>query len=99
MDFPVAEPIRATLQRALELDDFGYPQGQEVVGLPPLFAARMGERYGWQIDPERIEVLSDVVQGIYIALMALTAAGAGVVVQTPVYPPFLDSVKKLGRRL
>jgi cystathionine beta-lyase len=99
MDFPVAEPIRATLERALELDDFGYPQEQDVVGLPPLFAARMSERYGWQIDPERVEVLSDVVQGIYIALMAFTTPGAGVAVQTPIYPPFLDSVKKLGRRL
>jgi len=99
MDFPIAQPIRATLQRALELDDFGYPQGQEVVGLPPLFAARMSERYGWQIDAERVEVLSDVVQGIYIALMAFTAPDAGVVVQTPIYPPFLGSVQKLGRRV
>jgi cystathionine beta-lyase len=97
MDFPVAEPIRATLKRALELDDFGYPQEQAVVGLPELFAARVRQRYGWQIDAERVEVLSDVVQGIYIALMALTTPGAGVVVQTPIYPPFLDSVKKLGR--
>jgi cysteine-S-conjugate beta-lyase len=99
MDFPVAEPIRATLQRALEHDDFGYPQAEDVVGLPALFAARVHERYGCVLDAERVEVLSDVVQGIYIALMAFTAPGAGVVVQTPVYPPFLDSVKKLGRRL
>lgn len=99
MDFAVAEPIRATLQRALELHDFGYPQEQDAVGLPSSFAARMSERYGWAIEPERIEVLSDVVQGIYIALMAFTAPGDGVVVQTPIYPPFLDSVKKLGRRL
>lgn len=99
MDFPVAPAIRATLQRALEHDDFGYPQTQDVIGLPALFAERMRARYGWVLDAERVEVLSDVVQGIYIALMGFTAPGAGVVVQTPIYPPFLDSVVKLGRRL
>jgi cysteine-S-conjugate beta-lyase len=99
MDFPVAEPIREVLSEALEHDDFGYPQSSHALGLEALLAERMQRRYGWELDPARVEVLNDVVQGLWIALLAFSAPGDGVVVQTPIYPPFLDSVCKAGRRL
>jgi cystathionine beta-lyase len=44
-------------------------------------------------------VIGDVVQGIYVAVSQLSAAGEGVVVQTPIYPPFLEAVAETGRRL
>jgi len=37
-----------------------------------VFAKRMQERFGWPVDPRRVLVLSDVVQGIYIALETLS---------------------------
>jgi cystathionine beta-lyase len=43
-------------------------------------------------------VLSEVVQGIYVALDRYCARGEGVLVQTPVYPPFLRAVRELERR-
>jgi cystathionine beta-lyase len=48
---------------------------------------------------ERIEVLVDVVQGLFVCLETFTAPGEGVVVQTPVYPPFLMAVADTSRRL
>lgn len=99
MDFPIAEPIRAVLTRALEHDDFGYPEPYETIGVGEQFATRMRERHAWSIDPARVEILSDVVQGIYITLLACSQPGAGVLVQTPIYPPFIQSVRSLGRRL
>jgi cysteine-S-conjugate beta-lyase len=99
MDFPIAEPIRAVLERALEHHDFGYPQECNSIGLPELFAERMQKRYEWQLEPGRVEILNDVVQGLYVALLAYTQPGEGVLVQTPVYPPFLHSVRETGRRL
>jgi cystathionine beta-lyase len=59
----------------------------------------MAERFGWRVDPQRVEVLTDVVQGLYVALDRFAAPGEGVVVQTPVYPPFLHAVRDTGRRL
>src|SRR5690606_36437248 len=53
----------------------------------------------WSVDPERVEVLADVVQGIHVAIDRFTAPGEGVVVQTPVYPPFLGALPESGRRL
>ncbi|MFQ5514568.1 MAG: MalY/PatB family protein [Myxococcota bacterium] len=99
MDFPVAEPIRDLLRRALELGDVGYPVNPTPKSLPSVFAARARERFGWEIDPQRIEVLTDVVQGLYIALKVYSEAGEGAVVQTPIYPPFLAAVHETGRRL
>jgi cystathionine beta-lyase len=99
MDYPIAPAIRAVIERAIEHDDFGYPAWRHARVVPEAFAERMQRRFGWRADAARVEVLSDVVQGLYIALLAFTVAGDGVLVQTPIYPPFLSSVKETGRRL
>jgi cystathionine beta-lyase len=98
MDFPLAEPVRRVVESALALDDLGYPlEGTGELG--EAFAERMAARFGWRVDPARVEVLSEVVQGLYVAIAQLSDARDGVVVQTPVYPPFLAAVRRLGRRL
>jgi len=98
MDFPVAEPIARHLAEAVRLHDIGYPLNPTPSALPTVFAKRMQERFGWQVDPRRVLVLSDVVQGIYIALETLSEPGAGVVLQPPVYPPFFHAVRETQRR-
>jgi cystathionine beta-lyase len=98
MDFPVAEPVQRALREALDLDDLGYPINPRPGDLPAVFAARMEQRFGWRVDPHDVEVLSDVVQGLYVAIDRFSAPGEGIVVQTPVYPPFLHAVRDCGRR-
>ena len=99
MDFPVAEPIRRVIRRAADRPDVGYPIHPAPTDVPQLLAARMQERFGWTIDPRRVELITDVVQGMYVALHQFTREGDGVVVQTPIYPPFLGSVRTMKRRL
>lgn len=99
MDFPLATPIREVLRRALDLDDLGYPLDSDKTGLPEAFAERMEWRFGWSPDPARVEILGDIVQSMYVALHAFADEGDGAVVQTPIYPPFLTSVKRSGRRV
>jgi cystathionine beta-lyase len=99
MDFPLAEPIREVLQRALDLWDVGYPTSPNTMGLREAFAERMNDHFGWRIEPGSIELMTEVVQGLYVALEAFCEPGDGVVVQTPIYPPFLKAVKETGRRL
>jgi cystathionine beta-lyase len=98
MDFPVADVITQHLLESVRLGDLGYPINPTPKALPTVFAKRMLDRFGWQIDPHRVLVITDVVQGIYIALQTLSEPGDGVVLQTPVYPPFLEAVKEIGRR-
>jgi cystathionine beta-lyase len=99
MDYPIAPAVRAALLNAVELDDFGYPTLASERAVAEAFAERMRIRYGWSAPAAQTLVLSDVVQGIYLALHALTAPGDGVLVQTPIYPPFLSCVPETGRRL
>jgi cystathionine beta-lyase len=99
MDFPIAAPIRAEIERFVADGDLGYPLELAETGFPEVFCERMDERFGWQPDPARIEYLSEVVQGLYIALEVYSEPGDGVIVQTPIYPPFLKVVRHTGRRL
>ncbi|MCR9097243.1 MAG: pyridoxal phosphate-dependent aminotransferase [bacterium] len=99
MDFPIAAPIHDELRRFVDSGDVGYPLGLRQTGLPDVFCERMTERFGWEPDVRRVEVLSEVVQGMYVALEAYSEPGDGVVVQTPIYPPFLGSVRDMKRTL
>ncbi|HIF97063.1 MAG TPA: pyridoxal phosphate-dependent aminotransferase [Myxococcales bacterium] len=99
MDFPVAQPIQDVLSRALDLSDLGYPIAAGRTGIREAFADRMEERFGWSINPRRVEVLSEVVQGLYLAVGAFTEPGDGAIVQTAIYPPFLHGLEETGRRL
>jgi cystathionine beta-lyase len=99
MDFPVAEPIRRVLRFAVERSDLGYPIHPAPTDIGEITAARMQERFGWQVDPGQVEVLCDVVQGLAVSLLQYSEPGQGAVVQTPIYPPFLSNVRATGRRL
>ena len=95
MDFALAEPIRRVLRFAAERSDVGYPIHPAPTDVPEITRVRMQERFGWEIEPRRVEILTDVVQGMYVALSQFSREGEGVVVQTPIYPPFLGSVRAI----
>lgn len=99
MDFDVAPPIRAALADALDRSDWGYPVDPARCGIAEAYCERMASRFDFEPDPSRVELLCEVVQGIYIALLQLTEPGDGVLVQTPIYPPFLKALTETGRRL
>ena len=46
MDFPIAEPIRRALRRAVEDSDLGYPVHPAPTDVPEIVAARMQQRFG-----------------------------------------------------
>ncbi len=99
MDFVPMRAIRDSLRVAAEIADLGYPPISERSGLPEAFAAWALRRWRWAIDPGHVHLSPDVVGGIDNCIEALTAPGDGVVVQTPIYPPFMGSVRAAGRRL
>ncbi len=85
MDFMVAEPIAAAVRAALDIGDTGYPWAGE---LGEAFAQFAGERLGWDVRPDRVFAIPDVMSGIVEILSAVTPYGAGVVINPPVYGPF-----------
>jgi cystathionine beta-lyase len=100
MDFPIAPPIREALE-ALVREDVGYPDWPEISHSPlrQTFAARMADRHAWSPSVDRLHELSDVVQGVQIAVHHLSQPGDAVVMHTPAYPPFFAAVEGLGRRV
>jgi cystathionine beta-lyase len=99
MDFPIAEPIRRVLRFGVERSDLGYPIHPAPTDVPEITVARMRERFDWSPPAEGVEILTDVVQGIFVALDRFSLPGQGAVVLTPIYPPFLSSVRAMKRRL
>lgn len=57
------------------------------------------KRYAWQIAHEWIVPGYGVVPSINFAIEALTQEGDGVIVQTPIYPPFITSVRHRKRKV
>lgn len=99
MDFETAAPIRRRLARALAVGDLGYPQYAPSTRLPDLAAARLQQRFGYAVPRGQIELVSEVVQAMHVALVQLTQPGDGVITQTPIYPPFLHVIPEHGRTL
>jgi cysteine-S-conjugate beta-lyase len=87
MDFAAPEPIRKALQCTLEHGVLGYEAPTRE--LRETVAARMQSLYGWQVSPEAVVATPGVVAGFTAAAHALCAAGQAILVQPPVYPPFL----------
>jgi cystathionine beta-lyase len=96
MDFTLAEPIVAAVTSALALGDTGYAhRGQ----LGEAFARFAAHRFGWAPDPARVFPVPDVMTGLAEVVEAIAPRGAGIVVNPPVYPPFLFRFGFAGRRI
>ncbi len=99
MDFPVAPEITRTLRELVERNDFGYHAVPLSPQLREALVSRMDNVYGWKVEPLRIVPLVNVVQGLDLGVLLHSEPGEGVIIQTPIYPPFLEAVAGSGRRL
>ena len=87
MDFSAPEPIREVLKCAVEHGVLGYEFPTRE--LRETVAVRMQKLYGWQVSPDDVVATPGVVAGFTAAAHTLCTAGQGILVQPPVYPPFL----------
>ena len=88
MDFAAPEPITLALRQKVEHGIFGYEMPSRQ--LAETVAARMQKLYGWRVPPEAVVATPGVVAGFNLAARAVCTAGQGILVQPPVYPPFLS---------
>jgi cystathionine beta-lyase len=95
MDFPLAAPVADALHAAIDRSDAGY---RSAVGLAPALADFAADRWGWQIPPERITPVADVLTGAGWAIRLMTEPGDGVVVTPPVYTPFYSTIRDITGR-
>jgi cystathionine beta-lyase len=89
MDFTAPPPITDALLRRVQHGVFGY--GMDSVSLKQTLVDRMTQLYGWTIQPDDIVMLPGLVSGLNIVSRAVGERGDGVLINTPVYGPFLTA--------
>ncbi|WP_285027261.1 aminotransferase class I/II-fold pyridoxal phosphate-dependent enzyme [Plantibacter sp. ME-Dv--P-122b] len=94
MDVPLAPVVRDALHAAIDRGDAGYVASR--TRLPQAFADFAARRWGWAVDPGSVFTTADVSMGIVEILRRVIAPGDGVVITSPVYPPFFDLVTEAG---
>ncbi len=97
MDFAAPEPILKALQERVAHGVFGY--GTTPPRLAEVICERLWRLYQWPVTPEQLLFLPGLVCGLNVVCRAVGEPGDGVLVQTPVYPPFLSAPPAQHRRL
>lgn len=89
MDFLSPPAVIEALHQRVEHGIFGYTY--EPQELRDLIVARLKDLYNWAIKPEDIVFLPGVINGFNLAcrMIARQHPNSQVIVQPPVYPPFL----------
>ena len=101
MDFVSPEPVVRALRAVADQGVFGYPRGlhgeaSELPEYAQLIVDRMAERYGWHIQPQDVIFVPGIVVGFNIVCHIFRESGGAVLVQPPVYPPFLEAPRNAG---
>lgn len=99
MDFKVAPAIQDAVRQLAELQDYGYGEMTYTVPMFEAFSEWMARRHHWRPDPALTIANNDVVQGLLATITAFSEPGDGIIVQTPIYPPFLRVIADTGRHL
>jgi cystathionine beta-lyase len=99
MDFGTAPAVTAALHDAVDSGRLGYLTTEAAVDMGRACADWQRRRYGWDVPPERITPLADVVAGLQATIERFTPPGSPVVLPTPAYMPFLTVPGALGREL
>ena len=97
MDIDTPDFVLNAVKERLESPNMGYEEVPESAYLAQIDWIKREHGTAFRVD----EVLysHSVVASMHTAIEAFTNEGDGVIVQTPVYPPFFHSVTKLNRKV
>jgi cystathionine beta-lyase len=96
MDFPTAPAVLDGIRSCVANEEFGYAPVED--DLPTATADWCRHRYGWQVSPEWVRVVPDVVKGMETVINFLTRPESPVVLPVPAYMPFFDVLQVTGRQ-
>lgn len=97
IDFKSPQPLIDALEERVEHGVFGYSfRDDDAYQAMIDWASR---RYDWEIDKDWIVFNPGVVMGLNLGVLELTKPGEKIIVQTPVYPPFIGVIEKNKRKI
>lgn len=97
MDFQTAQPILAAIEHVTQHGILGY-----TVPTEPLYQAIIdwhGSRYDLWLDQQDILFSAGVVPSLVLMMTVFTQVGEAVLVNDPIYTPFMTKVQDNGRKL
>jgi cystathionine beta-lyase len=97
MDIDTPHFVLEAVKKRLEHPVMGYEEVSE--GAFAAQIAWMQKRHGVSFAREELLYSHSVVASMNATIEAFTKEGEGVIVQTPVYPPFFHAVRELNRKL
>ncbi|MCM3714174.1 pyridoxal phosphate-dependent aminotransferase [Alkalihalobacillus oceani] len=97
MDFKAPQAVIDALHKKVEHGIYGYPAHSESVD--KAVQNWLQRRFQWQVDADSFLYTSGVVPTISFIIQAFTEPEDEIIIQTPVYYPFYDVVKKNKRPL
>ena len=97
MDVEVPSFITEAVIERVESGGLGYGFYDEPIPVLEAFKTRMHKAFNWEIQTSDVIRGHDVIQGLEWAIRTLSPVGSGIVVQTPVYPPFYSTIEASGR--
>ena len=99
MDFKTAPCVTEALVKSAEHSIFGYSEAKREGPYFDAIQKWFSRRFRFEIKPEWIIKTPGVVYAIFSAIRAYTEVKDAILIQTPVYYPFKESVEVNGRRL
>jgi cysteine-S-conjugate beta-lyase len=99
MDFGTAPSVLEALRTAVDDGVFGYLPESWERRLAAAWCRWSLEHYGWDVPPERVRPLADVMAGLQAAIEHFSAPGRPVILPTPSYMPFHTFPPALGREV
>ncbi len=94
-DFVSPREVTETLRELVEGGEFGYcayPADHREV-----FAAWQARQHGWELEPQHVVIANGLLSSLVLMLDAVSAAGDGVILFTPVYQNFFSVISAAGR--
>ena len=97
MDAMPPPSVVEAVTSAMRAGDTGYPSMHPWYA--EAFATVARQRWGWEVDVAATSAAADVLTGMRVLITQLTEPGGGVVIPSPVYPPFFLITEESGRRV
>lgn len=97
MDFETPECVKDAIQSVVDGGVYGYNFIPD--DYFPAIVRWLASRQKWEVEQQWLTFIPGIVKGIGYAVNFFTRQGDGIIVQPPVYPPFLNVPKGNGKEL